>query len=106
MSNKFLNDYRYLNDCDKNEKFHFYLDEGGLLGTPVMSLLKDKRKRRKSQGLLDDVYDYYIGYMPLYSIIRYLYLFINMFDIKIIHIDSYSQIMMNSENLKRIKNST
>jgi|SRR6056297_133398 len=60
------------------ECYHFYFDEGGLLGIPKISLLKDRRRKNQK-----DVYFYYIGYMEITSIVRYLEFFSAIFRLYI-----------------------
>ena len=74
-------------------KYHFYFDEGGMLGNATVRIKKGiLNKYEILSGSDGDIRNYYFGKIPMHSIIRHLQLFQMAYPDCIINYDSQSDI--------------
>ena len=73
--------------------YHFYLDEGGMIGDAIVRIKKGSLKKSEVlSGSDSDIRNYYFGKLPLRSITRHLQLFQQAYPDCHINYDSQSDI--------------
>ena len=75
----------------KKNYYHFYFNEGGIFGFAKYGIFI-RKKRDTIEYQEEDIRNYYVGYLPLYSIRRYLQLFHKAYPKCLIHADISSDL--------------